>query len=603
MKRLLLDTISCIASACLVTTLATTIPHHAFAGPLVLHPQAEPLPTGQQGPFVTTGQGGILCVDAQNAWHSTDDGSTWKSYPLFRDAGSFQVSNERALLRTSKGVVIAAWMNLTERSSAAGFKWGGPPEELNQWVLPTYVCRSLDEGQTWEAPIKLNHRWCGCIHSMIETSQGRIVLVGQEVSADWRHVTVMFVSDDEGITWQRSNILDYGRGRHDHAGSIEATVIERRDGSLYQLLRTESGFLYEATSHNGGLLWENLQASKVPSVTCCAQMGRLSDGRIALLWNHPPRHAPASPHSREELSIAFSDDDARTWSKPIVVAARYDSPSGKDASIRRVSYPYLYESKPGELWITTMQGGLRMKIAIEDLSKGEIPDHTPAVANAPLPHGLFMFGDSTTALRPGAIEKVYSVRLREALLGMGSSLNVYNAGKGGNTTRAAKARFEQDVLKHKPRVVVMQFGINDSAIDVWRSPPATEPRVSLDEYEANLRSMIAGARESGAKVILMTTNHLRWTNRLKELYGKPPYDPDSVDGFDAPLLAKYNARIRSLAKELNTGFVDVRAAFEAYANQPDNSLDDLLLDGMHPNDQGHAIVAELLLPAIRDQVR
>ena len=31
--------------------------------------------------------------------------------------------------------------------------------------------------------------------------------------------------------------------------------------------------------------------------------------------------------------------------------------------------------------------------------------------------------------------------------------------------------------------------------------------------------------------------------------------------------------------------------------------DELLLDGMHPNDKGHAIVAERLLPAIRDQVR
>ena len=39
---------------------------------------AKPLPTKQQGPFITTGDGGILCVDAQNAWHSSDEGKTWK---------------------------------------------------------------------------------------------------------------------------------------------------------------------------------------------------------------------------------------------------------------------------------------------------------------------------------------------------------------------------------------------------------------------------------------------------------------------------------------------------------------------------------------------
>ena len=106
----------------------------------------------------------------------------------------------------------------------------------------------------------------------------------------------MFVSDDKGRTWQRSNVLDYGVGHHDHAGSIEGTVIERKDGSLYLLLRTESGWLYEATSRDGGLKWEDLKQSQIKSVTCCAQMARLADGRIALLWNHPPRHLPGQRH-------------------------------------------------------------------------------------------------------------------------------------------------------------------------------------------------------------------------------------------------------------------------------------------------------------------
>ncbi|MCA9071311.1 MAG: hypothetical protein KDA84_20425, partial [Planctomycetaceae bacterium] len=90
---------------------------------------------------------------------------------------------------------------------------------------------------------------------------------------------------------------------------------------------------------------------------------------------------------------------------------------------------------------------------------------------------------------------------------------------------------------------------------------------------------------------------------LKKLYGKPPYDPESAEGFDAPLLKPYNERIRALAKELDTGLVDVRSAFEAYANKPENTLEDLLLDGMHPNDKGHTMISELLVPAIRNAVR
>lgn len=555
-----------------------------------LHPKAVLLPLAHQGPFVTTADGGVLCVNAQSALRSTDEGKTWTATPVFRDAKKYSISNERALLRTRAGVVIAAWMNMAERKSPPGWNWGAKDANWQDFVLPIYVCRSLDDGKTWEEPVFLNKPWCGCIHSMIETKDKRIVLVGQEIIPAWRHATVMFVSDDQGKTWQRSNVLDYGQGRHDHAGSIEGTIVERKDGSLYQLLRTEAGWLYEAVSRNGGLLWEDLKQSKIKSVTCCPQMGRLADGRIALLWNHPPRHRPNNGHSREELSIAFSSDECVTWSAPKVVAATYGAGG-------RVSYPYLYERKPGELWITTMQGGLRMKINLADLDSAELPVYTVGVLPPPKPGGIIMFGDSTTAEREGQVEKVYALRVQEALQGISPAVTVYNAGVRSNTTANARARFAKDVLAHKPRVVVIQFGINDAAVDVWAKPPATKSRVSLADYEKNLRWMIAALREQKIAPVLMTTNPTRWTSKLRELYGKPPYRPDEADGFDAPVLSRYNEVVRKLAKELSVPLVDVHAAFSA------KNPDKLLLDGMHPNDDGHQITAELLVPVLREALR
>ncbi len=551
-----------------------------------LHPQAAPLPFSHQGPFVTSGDGGVLCVDARHALHSGDEGRTWTATPIFRDEQKYHISDERALLRTRDGVVVAAWMNTKELKSPPGWNWGAKDTDWQDFVLPIYVCRSLDEGKTWEEPVFLNKPWCGCIHSLIETQSGRLVLVGQEIIPAWRHATVVFVSEDQGRTWQRSNVLDIGQGGHDHAGSIEGTVIEHQDGSLYQLLRTETGWLYEAVSRNGGLLWEDFGQSPIKSVTCCAQMGRLADGRIALLWNHPPRHRPDSGSSREELSLAFSSDDCATWSPPRVIAASY-GPGG------RVSYPYLYERKPGELWITTMQGGLRMKIDVADLGRGEIPIYQPPVAPPPQPGGIIMLGDSTTAERPGAVEKVYADRVREALPSMGCTLSVYNAGVGSNTTKNARDRFARDVLAHKPRAVVIQFGINDAAVDVWKQPPATASRVPLTEYEQNLRWMITTLREQQVKPVLMTANPTRWTSKLRDLYGRPPYRPDEPDGFDAPVLAGYNEAVRKLATELAVPLVDVHDAFTA------KNVDQLLLDGMHPNDAGHQLIAELLVPILR----
>lgn len=561
----------------------------------ILHPKAAPLPFTYQGPFVTTGDGNVLCLDAKSALRSSDEGKTWSATPVFTDPAKYTVSNERALLRTRDGVVIAAWMNGSEKKTPPGWNWGGKDVSWKDFVLPTYVCRSLDDGKTWEEPVLLSRPWCGCIHSMIETRGGHIVLVGQEIISAWRHATVMFVSDDKGRTWLRGDMLDYGIGRHDHAGSIEGTVVERRDGSLYLLLRTESGWLFEATSRDG-LKWGNLKQSQIRSVTCCAQMARLSDGRIALLWNHPPRHHPDSGTSREELSIAFSADECASWTPPVVVAANYGAGG-------RVSYPYLYERRPGELWITTMQGGLRMRINAADISNGAIPVYKPPPAPVPKPGGIVMFGDSTTAERRGAVTKVYAQRVQEYLQGIGSSLSVHNAGIGGNTTRDARKRLDRDVLRYKPRIVVMQFGINDAAVDVWRNPPATGPRVPPGEYESNLRAMTGDVRKQGAKVIFMTTNPLRWTPRLKEMYGKPPYLPEAEDGFESPSLAGYNDVVRKLAKELDVPLVDVRAEYPRSAAEQGAAVDKLLLDGIHPNDLGHELVARLLAPVIREQLR
>ncbi|WP_397381902.1 GDSL-type esterase/lipase family protein [Prosthecobacter sp.] len=566
----------------------------AFAAePAKLHPKAAALPFTHQGPFVTTADGDVLCIDSKNTLRSTDEGRTWSSTPLFAEPAKFNVSNERALLRTREGVIISAWMNGAERKEPKGWHWGEPGVDWKAFVLPTYSCRSTDDGKTWEKPVLLSTPWCGCIHSMIQMKSGRIVLVGQEIIPQWRHATVMWASDDLGKSWQRGDMLDYGVGTHDHAGSLEGTVIERKDGSLYLLLRTESGFLWEATSRDG-LKWTGLQTTKIAAVTCCPQMARLSDGRIALLWNAPPRHDPKSGSSRVELSLAFSDNEAATWSKPVIVAANY-VPGG------RVSYPYLYERKPGELWITTMQGGLRMKINTADLGAGEIPVFVPPPKAEPKPGGIVMFGDSTTAPR-GSL-KVYATRVETMLQSIGSSLGVHNAGIGGNTTRDALKRLQTDVLKYQPRIVVMQFGINDSAVDLWRNPPATEPRVPLAEYLSNLRRMIAAAQEAKAQVILMTTNLLRWTPKLKEVYGKPPYNPAAEDGFDSATLAGYNDALRKLATELKVPLVDVRAAYPEFAAKHQTTIEGMLLDGMHPNDLGQQLVAELLVPAIRDAVR
>ena len=73
-------------------------------------------------------------------------------------------------------------------------------------------------------------------------------------------------------------------------------------------------------------------------------------------------------------------------------------------------------------------------------------------------------------------------------------------------------------------------------------------------------------KKSGTKVILMTAAPVRWTDTLRKLYGKPPYDVNDPLGFDKAALERYNDVVRKLAKELNIPLVDVYAVFGEHAS-------------------------------------
>ena len=154
-------------------------------------------------------------------------------------------------------------------------------------------------------------------------------------------------------------------------GAFEPTFIERRDGTLWMLIRTNWDRFWEAISYDEGLSWRTILPSSIEASTSPGYLTRLQSGRILLAWNclHPegadgyPRRSgqlsedEASWH-REELSVSLSEDEGVSWSTPRVVARE------KDAWI---SYPYVFEHAPGQLWILTGQGDLQLRVAERDL--------------------------------------------------------------------------------------------------------------------------------------------------------------------------------------------------------------------------------------------
>lgn len=207
---------------------------------------------------------------------------------------------------------------------------------------------------------------------------------------------------------------------------------------------------------------------------------------------------------------------------------------------------------------------------------------------------IIAFGDSTTAPREGV--KVYTVQLARRF--QDTQLSFINRGLPGDTTMAARARFDEDVRREIPKVLILQFGINDSAVDVWKTPPETESRVSLGEYERNLRFFIEEMLAMGKEVILMTPNQLRWTSETRALYGRSPYDVSDDHGFTR-ILESYAEVVRRLAREYTIPLVDVFALYDLWEKEASRGCSELMLDGMHPNTLGHTLVADAIETILR----
>jgi acyl-CoA thioesterase-1 len=163
---------------------------------------------------------------------------------------------------------------------------------------------------------------------------------------------------------------------------------------------------------------------------------------------------------------------------------------------------------------------------------------------------IVFLGDSITSGHRLPADVAFPHRLGQAL-----GVPVVNAGISGDTTAGGLARLDQEVLAHRPRLVVVELGVNDA---FGRRPPET--------VVANLRMITRRIRAQGAAVVLV---HIA----IPGVAG---------DGYRSELRAIARAEGAVLVEDFLAGVVPART-----------------YDGLHPNEEGQAILAERLVPVLR----
>ena len=555
---------------------------------ILLQEKVEHLAVPHQGPFVRAGDGAIWGMDENGALVSHDEGKTWTPRAIF-DLAKFVSRKERALFRTKEGVILYAFLNDRERA----FKWddkkGGPQEGCR---LPVYLSRSDDDGKTWAAPVMLQDGWCGAVRQMIQLRSGRVVLVSQVAKANpGRHVTIVYVSDDRGVTWKAGDPIDLGtQGNYadnvggltaaTHGGGIEGTVLEKKNGDLKLLLRVPHGHLEEMTSKDG-LHWTADMPSTIEASDSPGMMVRLVSGRVALVWNRyvdPVKRLGR----REELSIAFTNNDGITWTTPQVIAMNRVPPGAREGGYW-ISYPYIFEVAPGRLWISTMQGDLRAVLNEADfLAPVARPLDGAAVR-------IITLGDSITrAARPGVSPtQGFGARLQATLRADGMRASVHNVGIGSERTDLALQRLDEDVISQRPHLVTVMYGTNDSWVDQGK----TESRLSEHQFGANLREIVQRLKTAGIKAVLMT----------EPKFGEK--NPRNGLGEDPNLrLARYMGICRSVARNAHVPLVDHFGAWDDEQSRG-RTLQAWTIDGCHPNPDGHFDLAQRIAATVAPLLR
>jgi lysophospholipase L1-like esterase len=140
-------------------------------------------------------------------------------------------------------------------------------------------------------------------------------------------------------------------------------------------------------------------------------------------------------------------------------------------------------------------------------------------------HGanIMAFGDSLTAGYGAAAGDDYPAKLSSLI-----NAPVINAGVSGDTTEAALARLDQDVLSRDPRIVIVGLGGND----FLRGVP-------ISETETNLRAAARRIHGAGAMVVILGFRFPSLNVSYEKMYERVAKDesclliPDLLDGIMA----------------------------------------------------------------------
>lgn len=289
---------------------AEAVPEH-FSSPKQIHSPDnrgfQGIPSfaiGSEGRMWATWYAGITPGEDQNNYvvlsTSGDGGQTWKEVMVVDPDGPGPVrAFDPELWLAPNGTLYWFW---AQAVGHAGYPGG-------VWAASTATPQKADA--EWSSPKRINDGVMMCKPLTLTT--GEWVLP----TSLWRtqdNSAQMMVSIDEGQTWSvrgACNVPEKDRQFDEHM------LIERKDGSLWMLARTNYG-IGESVSSDRGKTWPELTPSHILHPSARFFIRRLKSGNLLLV-----KHGPIDKRiGRSHLTAYLSTDDGQTWSDGFLLDER-----------------------------------------------------------------------------------------------------------------------------------------------------------------------------------------------------------------------------------------------------------------------------------------
>ena len=180
-------------------------------------------------------------------------------------------------------------------------------------------------------------------------------------------------------------------------------------------------------------------------------------------------------------------------------------------------------------------------------------------------------------------------------------IEISNYSVMGQTSENGLARMRPESMK-AGGIAVIEYGGNDCDLD-WKAVSENpeirqEGKVPLEQFAANIVEMVRRALAAGMRPVLVTPpplvarRYYEWVSRGLDAANILRYlgDVEAIFRWQEA----YAEKVKKIAADLGVLLVDIRSRMLEAAN-----LDELMcLDGIHPNEKGHALIYDAVAPLL-----